>query len=206
MERYIKKIGIMGGTFNPIHIGHLLLAETAKEIFLLDKILFIPSGYPYMKDTSEVVDKKMRMEMTRLAISDNPSFSISSIEVDREGNTYTFETLIELKNQQPNTEFYFILGADSLYDMELWKNPETIFSYCVILAAVRDDKRQKELGEQIHYLERKYNAKIKLLPLKEMAISSTDIRNKIKCNKSIRYMVPDKVIAYIKKNRLYEKP
>ena len=104
MEKYKKKVGIMGGTFNPIHLGHLLLAETAKETFLLDEIMFIPSGHPYLKANKDVADKKMRLEMTRLAISSNPEFSLSSMEVEREGNTYTFETLLELKRQHPNTD------------------------------------------------------------------------------------------------------
>lgn len=204
MEKYKKKVGILGGTFNPIHLGHLLLAETAKETFLLDEIMFIPSGHPYLKANKDVADKKMRLEMTRLAISSNPEFSLSSMEVEREGNTYTFETLLELKRQHPNTAFYFIMGADSLYNLDLWKHPEIICSNCVILAAVRDNKKPKDLKAQIEFLEEKYLAKIKLLPLKEITISSTDIRNRMKEKKSIRYMVPDKVIDYIIENHVYD--
>lgn len=204
MEKYKKKVGIMGGTFNPIHLGHLLLAETARETFLLDEIMFIPSGHPYMKEIKDVADKKVRLEMTKLAISNNPDFSLSSMEVEREGNTYTFETLLKLKEQHPTTAFYFILGADSLYGLELWKHPEIICSHCVILAAVRDNKKPKDLHVQIEYLEGKYHAKIKLLPLKEITISSTDIRSRIKHRKSIRYLVPDKVIDYIKENNVYD--
>lgn len=203
MEKSVKRKGIMGGTFNPIHVGHLLLAETAKETFKLDEILFIPSGYPYMKDTTEIAAKEMRLEMTRLAIADNPAFRLSAIEVEREGNTYTFETLLALKDMEPDTEFYFIAGADSLYSMELWKNPQLVFHNCTVLAAVRDDMHREELQKQMEYLKDKYNARIYLLPLKEITISSTDIRNRWKEKKSIRYMVPQKVIDYMREHHLY---
>lgn len=121
-----KKIGIMGGTFNPIHMGHLLLAEQAKESFCLDQVLFIPSGCPYMKDQREVADKYMRLEMARLAIADNPAFQLSAMEVEREGDSYTFETLAALREKEAEADFYFIAGADSIFDMERWKNPEAV--------------------------------------------------------------------------------
>ena len=202
MEKGKKKTGIMGGTFNPIHIGHLLLAENAKDNFDLDEILFIPSGCSYMKK-NQVLDKWIRLEMTRLAIEDNPDFVLSSIEVEREGNSYTCETLIALKELEPETEFYFIVGADSLFTMETWKNPEEIFRSCVVLAAVRDGKGNEDLYTQIAYLKKKYGACIKSISLKEISISSTDIRDRIRQNKSIRYMVPDKVISYIEAHHLY---
>ncbi len=198
-----KKTGIMGGTFNPIHMGHLLLAENAKEAFGLDEILFVPSGLPYMKNGIEIADKWMRLEMTRLAVSDNPAFVLSSAEVEREGNSYTWETLELLRDKEPETEFFFIEGADSLFAMESWKNPEIIFRDCTILAAVRDGKGDDDLREQIDRLEKKYGARIGLIGMKEISFSSTDIRERIRNGRSIRYMVPDKVIEYIKKYRLY---
>lgn len=198
-----KKTGIMGGTFNPIHMGHLLLAENAKEAFGLDEILFVPSGLPYMKNGIEIADKWMRLEMTRLAVSDNPAFAISSAEVEREGNSYTWETLELFRDKEPETEFFFIEGADSLFAMESWKNPEIIFRDCTILAAVRDGKGDDDLREQIGRLEKKYGARIGLIGMKEISFSSTDIRERIRNGRSIRYMVPDKVIEYIKKYRLY---
>lgn len=203
MEKIRKRTGIMGGTFNPIHIGHLLLAQTAKDTFALDQILFIPSGHPYMKDGSAVADKETRMAMTRLAIEDNRDFTVSSMEVEREGNSYSYETIAALKKMEPDTEFYFIVGADSLFHMEEWRCPEKIFGECVILAAVRDDKNKEKLEKQTIHLKEKYEAEIWLLPLEEITISSTDIRNRLKQKKSIRYMVPDKVIAYIEEHHLY---
>lgn len=199
-----KRVGIMGGTFNPIHIGHLLLAENARENFELDEVLFIPNGCSYMKDSREVAGKELRLEMTKLAIEDNPFFVLSTIEAEREGNSYTYETLELLTGQQPDTEFFFLLGADSLFAMEAWKHPEIIFQKCTVLAAVRDDKDNSDLEEKIAELKAKYNAAIYQISLKEICISSTDIRNRIKKNKSIRYMVPEPVISYIRKNHLYQ--
>lgn len=162
-EQRTKKTGIMGGTFNPIHLGHLLLAENARDSFGLDEILFIPSGCSYMKNASEIADKQKRLEMTRLAIADNPSFFLSAIEVEREGNSYTCDTLVQLKEAEPETEFYFIVGADSLFSMETWRKPEKIFENCTILAAVRDDKKQEDLQVQISYLQEKFHARIALI-------------------------------------------
>ena len=188
-----KKTGIMGGTFNPIHIGHLLLAESARDSFGLDEILFIPSGRSYMKREAEVLDRRIRFEMTKLAIEDNPAFSISDIEIKRSGNTYTCDTLLLLKEQQPETEFY----------IEAWRKPEYIFRTCTVLAAVRDDKDNDKLAEQISCLEEKFGAHIFQITFKEIDISSTDIRMRLAGGQSIRYMVPDKVISYIKKHHLY---
>ncbi len=198
-----KKTGIMGGTFNPIHVGHLLLAENARDSFGLDEILFIPSGRSYMKREAEILDRQERYEMTSLAIEGNPAFSISDIEVRRKGNTYTCDTLSWLKASEPETEFYFIVGADSLFSMETWREPESIFRDCVVLAAVRDDKDSDKLQEQISYLEEKFNARIYQITFKEIDISSTDIRMRLANGQSIRYMVPDKVISYIEEHHLY---
>ena len=199
-----KKTGIMGGTFNPIHIGHLLLAENAKETFGLDEILFIPSGFSYMKSEMEVAPKNMRLEMTRLAIADNPSFLLSPIEVEREGNSYTCDTLVLLRREEPAADFYFIAGADSLFAMENWKQPEKIFHHCTVLASVREGSSNSELMDKISYLEDKFHADIRFIDMKEIAVSSTDIRDRIRMGKSIRYMVPDKVIAYIEEHHLYQ--
>ena len=110
----------MGGTFNPIHIGHLILAETARIQFELNEILFIPSGKSYMKQQMDIPSGEVRAQMTSLAIEENPYFALSLMEIEREGNTYTYETLETLKEQNPNTEYYFILGEDSLFAIEKW--------------------------------------------------------------------------------------
>lgn len=198
-----KKVGIMGGTFDPIHYGHLMLAQNALETYELDEIMFVPSGTPWLKDSTKVLSKNKRVHMTGIAIEDNTNFALSTIEIDREGNSYSYETVEELKKQQPDTEFYFILGADSLLEIEKWKYPDRLMSECVLLAAVRDDCDKDGLQKQISYLEEKYKADIRILPAKRVDISSTDIRSRIADGKSVRYMLPDQVIQFIEKNHLY---
>ena len=200
----MRKVGIMGGTFDPVHIGHLIIAEKAREQFHLDEVLFIPSGTPYMKNVDEVLPGSIRTEMTKLAIEENPLFSISTIEIEKEGCTYTYETLEALHDKNPNTEYYFILGADSLFAMEHWKNPEKIFADCHILAALRNDKNTEEMEAQTAYLKGKYNADISLIKTGHIEISSSMIRELVKDGHSIRYLVPDAVYDYIIKNKLYK--
>lgn len=200
----MKKVGIMGGTFNPIHIGHMILAETAGSQYGLDTILFIPSGCPYMKKGVPVLPGEIRAEMVSLAIRDNSRFSLSRIEIERGGNTYTCDTLRTLKKENPDTEYYFILGADSLLAIESWKNPEEIFASCTLLTAVRDET-DRELEAAEKRLSEKYYAKTGRLLCKNMDISSTDIRKFIKNGQSVRYLVPDAVIQYIEQHKLYRK-
>lgn len=200
----MKKIGIMGGTFNPIHMGHLIIAEKAREQAALDKILFMPSGIPYMKDCRQVLPGEIRTQMTELAIRSNPFFSVSTMEVDRKGRTYTYETLETLREQNPDAEYYFILGADSLWKVEAWKHPERIFAACRILAAVREEKSTEDMERQARHLKETYNADIWLLQTGHMEISSSVIRNLCKENKSIRYLVPEAVYEYIIQNKLYK--
>lgn len=198
---YRKKVGIMGGTFNPIHLGHMLVAETAYETFDLDEILFVPSGIPYMKEN--VLDAKTRITMTGLAIEGNSHFALSTIEVDRDGNSYSYETIRDLKAANPNIEYYFIVGADSLFKMDKWMCPEKIFSEVIVLVARRPGHAEEELNAQIKELKEKYNADIRMLPINCVDISSTNIRDKVRNHQSIRYMVHDQVIEYINKNHIY---
>jgi len=198
-----KKVGIMGGTFDPIHNGHLLIAQAALDTYALDEILFVPSGTPWLKDVSKVLDKKTRVSLTGLAIEDNPGFALSTIEIDREGNSYSYETVEELKKNNPDVEYYFILGADSLIKLEDWKNPEKLMAACTLLTAVRDDYDEQQIREKIEYLKNHFNAKIELLPTTRIDISSTMIREKVRQGKSIRYMLPDAVREYIEKHNIY---
>lgn len=200
----IPKTGIMGGTFNPIHIGHLLLAETALSAEKLDNIMFIPSGQSYMKKEEDVLPAALRLQMVELAIADNPYFFASDIEIRREGNTYTCDTLAQLKREQPLTELFFLMGADCLFSIETWKNPQDIFAACTVLAAVRDGADSTVLQEKCGYLADKYHADIRLLPFPETKISSTDIRQLTKEGRSIRYMVPETVRLFIQENKLYK--
>lgn len=198
-----KKVGIMGGTFDPIHYGHLILAQNALDTFSLDEILFVPSGTPWLKESTKVLSKNKRVSMTGMAIEDNPDFALSTIEIDREGNSYSYETVEELKRMQPKTDFYFIMGADSLLEIERWKHPDRLMAECTLLVAVRDDCDREGLEKQIIYLTDKYQADIKILPANRIDISSTKIRRMIQEGKSVRYMLPDQVIRFIQKNHLY---
>ena len=199
-----KKVGILGGTFNPIHIGHLILAERALEECELDEILFIPSGQPYFKSAAEVLDKKVRISMTGNAIEDNPNFALSTIETDREGNSYTYETLQLLKRDNPDTSYYLILGADTLFQIEQWKNPEIIMSLAGIIGAVRDDKNADDLKNKAAELEEKFSTEVHILRMPHIGVSSSDIRERIRTGKNVRYMLPDKTLEYIEKNKLYQ--
>ncbi len=200
----MKKVGIIGGTFNPIHLGHLILAERAYEEFELDEILFIPAGISYFKDQSTVLDKKTRITLTGGAIGDNPHFALSTIECDRAGNSYTYETLEELKRHNPDTQYYLIIGADSLVQMELWQKPENILRDAVILVAKRQGPTTQEFLDKMEEIKTKYNADIRVIPCTYIDISSTEIRERVKAGKSIKYLVPEETENYIKKHHLYE--
>ncbi|MCI7180868.1 MAG: nicotinate-nucleotide adenylyltransferase [Schaedlerella sp.] len=198
------KIGIMGGTFDPIHIGHLLLAQFAYEECALDEIWFLPNGNPPHKQTKEGQDALAhRVEMVRLAIDDVPYFKLCLHESRINRHSYTYKTMQELNALYPENEFYFILGADSLFAIEEWRNFREIFPSCIILAAVRDDKDADDMKMQTVYLEQEYNARISLLKAPQLEISSTTIRERAEKGLSIHYMVPDSVADYIEKNHLY---
>ncbi len=213
----MRRIGIMGGTFNPIHNGHLAIAEKAREQFFLDKVLFIPSGVPYTKNLREVLPVDIRCEMTALAIADKPYFELSMLEAAdaaRGKNTYTFETLLKLRHDDPEADYYFILGADSLYSIENWKNPALIFENCTLLAAVRIDETpdnpqpdfslsQEKLKKQVLYLQEKYGASVEILEFAGMNLSSTMLREKLQCGESVSGLIPKAVKDYILKNECY---
>lgn len=193
----------MGGTFNPVHTGHLLLAEWAGSEAGLDEIWFIPNGVSYMKAAQEVVPAADRLRMTELAAEGNEHFRCLDLEVKRGGYTYSYETLEELSGACPGDEFYFILGADCLFTLENWKCPGRIFACCKLIAAVRDDVSMEELKEKKAELERRFGGEILLLPFVRLSISSTEIRERLRQGKSVRYMTPDRVLAYIEEKGLY---
>lgn len=196
------KIGILGGTFDPIHYGHLLLAETAYDRFGMDKVLIMPAGDPYFKVDRGVSSDPDREAMTRLAIADNPHFEFSDLELKREGDTYTVDTLKILKDQHLYDDLYFIVGSDTLFQMEKWYKPQEIFQLATILSSCRNIPNA-ELNAQMDYLRGKYGAKIVNLYMPNIDISSTDIREKVKNKMSVKYFTPDSVIDYIKEHQLY---
>ena len=200
------KIGIMGGTFDPIHNGHLMIAQAAYEQFELDEIWFMPNGNPPHKAQSGIgSDVKKRVEMVRIAIEGCKGYSLQLYEANRKKVSCSYETMEHFKEIYPDDEFFFIIGADSLFAIEHWIHPERIFPTCTILAAYRDEiDTKEEMYEQIHYLQNKYKAKIELLISPLLRISSSEIRMLCRQGKEIDGFVPDKVKEYIRKEGLYE--
>lgn len=199
----MRKIGILGGTFDPIHMGHLMLAEWAKCELGLDEIWLIPNGLSRMKEDQEQAPAKDRLRMTELAVKGNTQFKCLDLELKRGGYTYSYETLEELSAAHPEDILYFIFGADCLYSIDNWKAPERIFRCCKLVAAVRDDASMKEMEAKKKELICRYGGEIILLSFLRSSISSTVIRERIRQKMSVRYMVPDSVLAYIEEKGLY---
>lgn len=202
------KIGIMGGTFNPVHLGHLLLAEHAREELGLDEVWFVPTGCSYMKEQqlkhgTGMPSAQERFFMTELAIGGIPGYRCLDLEIRRTGNTYSYETLETLKNTCQDKDFFFIFGADCLYSIDSWKEPGRIFNACHVVAAVRENASMEKMEETRQYLTAKYQAKITLLPFRNLEISSTEIRKRVSVGKSIRFMVPQEVEKYILEKGFY---
>lgn len=200
----IQKIGIMGGTFNPIHNGHLLIADYAREEYNLSQVLFLPTGHSPHKRSQQITPASQRCDMITLAIQDNPFFTLELMEVEEERISYTYITIPKLQEKYANAELYFILGADSLFDIESWKEPGKILASCNVLAAYREDARELDFLKQISYLNEKYHARISTLHTPCFDVSSRDIRSRVNRNLSIRYLVPKEVANYITKKGLYQ--
>lgn len=202
------KIGIMGGTFDPIHNGHLMLAKEAYQQYQLSEIWFMPNGNPPHK-TMNIVEATaiQRAEMVRMSISDFPFCRIEEYELNNnEGPSYSYKTMESLCDIHPEDEFYFIIGADSLFAIETWKKPERLLRKCVVLVACRDENNTyTALQKQIDYLEERYSAQIKILKTDIMPIASHEIRKAIKKHEKNAFEVlPKEVACYIKTNHLYE--
>ncbi|MBS6195315.1 MAG: nicotinate-nucleotide adenylyltransferase [Clostridiales bacterium] len=198
------KIGIMGGTFDPIHIGHLILGEKAYEQFGLDKILFMPSGNPPHKLHREGrATDEQRVEMVRRAIAGNPHFAISLEEMNAEGYSYTYRTLERLNGRNRDAEYYFIIGGDSLFDFDKWKEPERICRACRILVAGRNHVGKERLKKQMDFLSEKFHGEFYPLDIPNLDISSKMLREWIGNKEAVRYYIPDEVYSYIKKQKIY---
>jgi nicotinate-nucleotide adenylyltransferase len=209
----------MGGTFGPIHMGHLLLAEWARESAGLDQVLFMPTGISYMKamhheqQASKAAQVKepspeQRFAMVQMAVEGNPHFEACDVEISRPGYTYTYETLAFLKQNHPNHQYSFILGADCLFTIEKWREPERIFKQAKIIAALRGDDTTEDLKSRMEEkrdeLEQRFHGQIMLLPFPALEISSTQIRSRIAKGQSIRYMVPESVRHFLEQERFYQ--
>lgn len=195
-----QRVGVMGGTFNPIHIGHLVTADEARHAFLLDEVVFVPAGSPWQKSEEEVAPAEDRFVMTVIATAQDPMFTVSRIEIDRGGPTYTIDTLRALREQRPGSDLFFITGADAILQILTWKDPESILRDAHFIAATRPgydlDRLEKELPPGLE-------GRVSILEIPALAISSTDVRRRVAEGRPIRYLVPAGVAAYIEKAGLY---
>lgn len=192
------KLGVYGGTFDPIHIGHLIIADRVREILGLDKILFVPCANPPHKNNRNITPAVHRLHMLRLAIAGNACFEISEMEIERGGISYTVDTLEQLASQHAykRAEIFYIIGADSLAEMTSWRNPERIFELCQVVVVNRP-----QAAPQVEFSD--FRSKAIRLNTPLLDISSSELRRRAGDGKSIRHLVTREVEEYIVKNRLY---
>lgn len=205
MKNGAKRVGIMGGTFNPIHIGHLVTAEEAVNQFDLDEVIFMPTSQPPHKENAQLLPDEERYLMTVIATASNPKFTVSKLEIEREGHSYTIDTIKTLHSLfGKNTLIYFITGADAVLEILSWKEPELLSAYCSFIAATRPGYNLKKFHETLKSEVQNNLPKIHLMEIPALAISSTDIRARIRTNMPITYLTPQPVVSYIYKNGFYK--
>ncbi len=194
-----RRIGVMGGTFDPIHYGHLVCAAEARHQFDLDEVIFVPAGHPWQKqNTSDAEDRYM---LVMLATAEDAHFSVSRIEIDRPGPTYTLDTLRILNDfYQEGVELFFITGADAVLDILTWKDPEVVLSLAHFIAATRPGFDLAKLGSP------QFGGRVSPMHIPALAISSTDIRLRVREGRPIRYLLPPQVADYIISNEIYLAP
>lgn len=187
------KIGILGGTFNPIHYGHLILGEQVSGQLGLDKVIFVPTYISPHKSKYHVIPVKHRFHMVELAVKENPNFTVSDIEIKRKGKSYTVDTLKEIKHKFQDAQLFFICGSDLVSELPTWKNLEEILTIAKFVLAKRPGFGKRLAG--------KFFSRIHVA---QVDISSSSIRDLVKNGKSIRYLTPDSVVEYIEKHGLYK--
>ncbi len=200
----------MGGTFNPIHYGHLVTAEEARIQFNLDRVLFIPTGDPSHKEGQKITNAQQRYLMTVMATGSNPYFYVSRTEIDRPQPSYTMDTIKDLHKVYKDSQIFFITGTDAVLDILTWKNPAEILNLCIFIAATRPGYEldrlniiKKRLKDELGIAD--INEKIHIIKIPALAISSTDIRNRVRTGKPIRYLLPEGVANHIYKMNFYKK-
>lgn len=199
-----RRIGIIGGTFNPIHLGHLMIAEVARESFHLEKVIFVPARIPPHKH-NDVIDAKHRYAMTAAAVADNPYFEISDVEMRREGPSYTIDTIHYFKKiYGDSVSFYFIAGTDTIRDLPNWKFIDELLEYCHFIGAMRPDGSQV-VDTTLDLLGSKAKNRIHLMNVPEMKLSATYLRDRLRHGLTVRYMLPKCVVQYIEKYDIYRK-
>lgn len=199
----MARIGLFGGTFNPIHVGHLTIAEEARLAAGLDRVIFIPTGESYLKDPGEVAPKEDRLNMTRLACGD--IYEVSDMETRREGPSYTAVTCREMGRRYPGDALFWILGADSLLDMDRWREPEAIFQAVTLLAFTRGGADNAGFLARAEALRRERGARIEIIETFTLDVSSSDIRRFIREGHAFRHLVTEGVYQYIRDRGLYLK-
>lgn len=198
------KIGVLGGTFDPIHIGHLIIGEYARVFNGLDKVIFIPSGKHPFKYKDMIASDERRYKMIELGIKSNPYFEISNIEMERPGINYTIDTIKELKKHHMEDEIYFIIGSDLLFEIEKWKDFKELFKLCKFILFHRVNEKEEKTQVEINRLKDLYDMNIRVIKAPIFPISSTVIRERVKKGLSIKYLVKEEVEEYILKNNPYE--
>jgi len=199
------RLGILGGTFDPVHVGHLALAEAARTAFGLARVLFIPAAVPPHKPGGAVAAAEDRLAMVRRAVDAAPYFAVSEVELERQGPSYTVDTLANLQQRHPGAELYFITGADEVLALDTWHDPQRLLQLARFIAATRpgfDLSRLAQLESRLGPV-----ARGRLLPLEwlELGLSSTDLRRLLSEGRSVRYLVPERVAEYIEERRLYRR-
>ena len=203
MEEVRRKVGLMGGTFDPIHVGHLVLAEAAREELSLSQVWFLPAGQPPHKDLQRGRGtKEQRTRMVELAIEGNPYFSLCLLEMQEERKSYTYLTLEELRKLHPEVDFVFLIGEDSFWDFPGWRRPDLIAAQCEIAVYRRGDT-SRPIEDALRDYEQRFHARFTLLAGSPLEISSSYLRERAREGKSLRYYVPEKVYAYIQEEGLY---
>jgi nicotinate-nucleotide adenylyltransferase len=199
------RIGVFGGTFDPVHLAHLILAEQCREQARLDQVLFVPAALPPHKQQQPLTSFGQRVEMLSLAISGNAAFRIEELEKDRPGPSYTVDTLTQLHQARPNDELCFILGSDTLQELPLWYQPRRILELATLLVNARADwpvPAEAELRAMLQ-VDADFPLRWQVIDAPSMAVSSRDIRKRIAEGRSVRYMIPRALEAYIADKRLY---
>jgi nicotinate-nucleotide adenylyltransferase len=201
-----NRIGLMGGSFDPIHYGHLVLAEEVRQHLNLDRVIFIPVGRAPHKAQFKMADPEVRCKMVELAISDNPYFELSRLEIDSEATSYTIHTLRKMKELYgADFELFFITGADTLLDLENWYEVEEVLKLCTFVGATRPGYVSEELIQKAQTLRETFHAKIELIAIPGLAISSTEIRERLQKGMTVKYLLPETVEHFIVEESIYEK-
>ncbi|MBL4885145.1 MAG: nicotinate-nucleotide adenylyltransferase [Planctomycetaceae bacterium] len=198
------KLGIFGGTFDPVHIGHLILAEAVREACVLDEVRFLPAYSPPHKQSREISPGKQRVDMLEFATAGFPEFVVDQRELKRQGTSYTVDTLAELKQEFPDAELHFLMGADSLIDLPTWREPQRIAELAKIIAVNRNNSSREDLEQVVKQLPVAVQAAITIVDIPEIAVSASDLRSRISENRSIRFLTPRPVERYIQEQSLYQ--